>query len=142
MVPVTSEDKEKIDSLKENQILHCEAIKKRNIKFHRKFMALVSYAYDLFEPPDVEVNGTVITGTKDFNEFRKWLTVKAGYHDVIGYPDGSVRLRAKSISFAKMDEEQFSQLYSNCIDVILRYICATYSQEDLENSVANVMGYT
>lgn len=142
LLPVTSDDRDKVESLKENQILHCEATKKRNVKFHRKFMSLVSAAYDMFEPPEVEIKGRMIAGTKDFDEFRKWLIVKAGYYDIIGYPDGGVRLRAKSIAFSNMDEEQFSKLFSNCIDVVIRYICVNFTEKELQDLVDRIMGYT
>jgi hypothetical protein len=142
MLPLTMHDKECVDSLRNNQIINCKVTKKRNVKFHRKFYALLNYAYDLFEPPQVEINGNKIEGCKDFEEFRKWLIVKAGYYDVIGYPDGGVRLRAKSIKFSKMDDEEFSRLYSNCIDVVLKYICVQYSEQELENTLNQVMSYT
>lgn len=48
--------------------------------------------------------------------FRKWLTIEAGYFDVIQTPSG-VRKEAKSISFAGMSQEEFNAFYKACFDV-------------------------
>jgi len=142
LVPFTDQDKELIDSLPKNQLINCAVTKKRNIKFHRKFYSLLNYAYDLFEPPEIVANGRTFDGNKDFEEFRKWLIVKAGYFDVIGYPDDSVRVRAKSISFGKMEEEEFERVYNNCINVVIKYLCQNYTEEELKTVLDNVMSYT
>lgn len=49
-------------------------------------------------------------------EFRKCLTVEAGYYDVYETPAG-IRKEAKSISFAQMDQEAFNEFYRACFQV-------------------------
>jgi hypothetical protein len=47
----------------------------------------------------------------------------------------------KSISFAKMNETEFAELYSNVLDVILKNIPDTYTKIDIENAVDDVLGF-
>lgn len=59
---------------------------------------------------------------KSFEAFREWVTIQAGYYTEHVYPDGSSNRRAKSISFANMDEIEFSQLYKSVLNVLWNYI--------------------
>lgn len=59
---------------------------------------------------------------KSFEPFRDWVTIKAGYYTEHFYPDGSRNRCAKSISFAKMDEVEFQQLYKSVLNVLWNYI--------------------
>lgn len=56
------------------------------------------------------------TAQHSMEEFRKWLTVEAGYYDVYETPAG-IRKEAKSISFAQMDQEAFNEFYRACFQV-------------------------
>ena len=114
--------------------------KPRNIKYHRKFFALVNYAFDNWEMPVSQYKGIPIK--KNRERFRNDLTIMAGF----GYPvvniKGEVRYKAKSISFAKMDETEFEKLYSRFVDVILHKVLTNYKKHDLEHVVQQVLGFT
>ena len=51
------------------------------------------------------------TLAKDFESFREYVTVKAGFFQMVATPSG-LRKVPKSISFAKMDEVDFANLLS------------------------------
>ncbi|MBA3116223.1 DUF1367 family protein, partial [Salmonella enterica] len=72
-----------------------------------------------------------------------WVTVEAGYFDVVELPDGSIRKVAKSISFAKMDETEFQGLYKAAFDVLWRWILsrAFKNHEEAENVAMQLMDY-
>lgn len=53
---------------------------------------------------------------KDFDAFRAYVTVQAGFFDDIHTPAGPKRV-PKSISFAKMDQVQFDAFYRAILDV-------------------------
>lgn len=110
-----------------------KATKPRSGPFHRKFFALLGVFFDAWEPTE---------GAKDFEQFRQWCLIKIGHHDVIGYPDGSVRLRAKSISYGAIpDDDDFGRLiYSPTIDLALKFL-TTYSKEDLENRIDQIVSF-
>lgn len=56
-----------------------------------------------------------ITG-KCFESFRSWITVKAGYFEVIQTPAGP-RKQPKSISFAQCDDVDFNAFYRQVLNV-------------------------
>lgn len=110
--------------VKPGEVIQVDWSKPRNPAFHRKAFALFKLIYDALpestEP--VRVGGDLVIPMRDFDETRKWLTVKAGFYGVIGYPDGTVRVRAKSLSYSSMPEEEFALLYNNLITLAVQYI--------------------
>ena len=63
----------------------------------------------------------------------------AGHYDSFYRIDGTVRIEAKSISFAQMKEGDFDKFYSATIDAILKYILTNYQREDLEQVVEQLL---
>lgn len=96
-------------------------VQKRNYEFHKKFMGLVNMAFQNEEK------------YKNFDHYRKSLIIKAGFYTAYDM-DGWVHKEADSISFASMDELEFSDLYSKMIDVIIQEIGVT-SEEITANLV-------
>ncbi|MEY8709519.1 DUF1367 family protein [Mangrovibacter phragmitis] len=80
---------------------------------------------------------------KDFAAFREWVTIKAGYYTIHINPDGSRWLRAKSISFASMDETEFEGLYKSVLNVLWNYILYQKfkSQAEVENIAAQLLEF-
>jgi len=80
---------------------------------------------------------------KSFDAYREWVTIQAGYFTEHVYPDGSCNRRAKSISFANMDELEFQQLYKSSLNVLWNYILfrSFKSQEEVENVAAQLLEY-
>ncbi|WP_257293445.1 DUF1367 family protein [Endozoicomonas sp. YOMI1] len=124
LMPVSDDDQLFVQQLKTGQVIRAEFRKVRNPHFHRKFFALLKLGFDHFEPQPCRMAGTDqwFTPEKNFDEFRRWVTVKAGFYDVIGYPDGGVRVRARSLKFSSMSQEIFEQLYSAAMDVLLSFV--------------------
>lgn len=61
-------------------------------------------------------NGNAIV--KSFEAFRKWATMEAGFFDEFILPDNTRRREARSISFAKMNEAEFHELYKAVFNVL------------------------
>ncbi|WP_420010618.1 DUF1367 family protein [Tateyamaria sp.] len=111
----------------------------RNGKFHRKFFAMLNVAYDNHDWPDVQSQfGPVKTS---FEMFREYATVKAGHYEMDMTPRGDIRARAKSVSWAKMDDEEFQRLYSDVLDVILAEFLSNWTAGDMENAVNVMLGF-
>ena len=85
-----------------------------------------------------------ITITKSFEAFRAWVTIQSGHYTEYQMPDGSVRKEPRSISFAKMDDIEFSQLYKATIDVLWNYILfrSFPDQQTAENAASQLLDYT
>ena len=111
----------------------------RNAHFHRKFFAMLNAAYANHEWPDVQSQfGPVKTS---FEMFREYVTVKAGFYEMDMTPQGTIRARAKSIKFAKMDDEEFARLYSAVLDVILAEFLTNWTEGDMEHAVHVMLGF-
>ena len=112
----------------------------RNYRFLKKYMALMNIGYDAFDPEIVEHKGHVVA--KNFDRFRKDITILAGYFTYTSDINGNVKAAAKSISFGKMEEEDFNKLYSKTIDVLLAKVLGNYTKDDLERVVEQVLNFT
>lgn len=97
------------------------------IDFGREFMRLERE----------ERRKTIESIEKAFEPFRKWLIVEAGYFDETHVPTGIVK-EAKSISFAKMDDMEFSQLYKAVFDVCWRFVLSRFFSGEAEAEEAAV----
>jgi hypothetical protein len=89
--------------------------------------------------PEAEYKGRVVE--KNMDRFREEVTILAGYYDVVASLGGSVRLKAKSIAFANMEEDEFERLYSAVINVILQKVLTTWTREDLDDVVDQVLRF-
>lgn len=80
---------------------------------------------------------------KNFESFREWATIQAGFYDEYTMPDGSRRKIAKSISFASMDDSQFNGVYQSVLNVLWNYILRRKfsSPDEIENAAAQLMSF-
>ena len=127
LVPSLPVDVEKLRQWKNGEILQVEITKPRNIKFHRKYFALLNIAFDNQDRYD------------NFEAFRQEVIMRAGYFKTHIHLSGKQSFSAASISFAKMDEFQFEDLFHKSIDVIINYFMPKASEEDIKKMVeANI----
>lgn len=94
---------------------------KRNIRFHRKYFALLNL---VFQNQEIYNN---------LDDLRKDLTIAAGFHRERLNIHGEIILEAESINFASMDDIKFSELYSRTIDQIVKYF--NFDRQDIINEV-------
>lgn len=59
---------------------------------------------------------------KSFEAYRKWVIIEAGFYDEFALPDNTIRREARSISFAKMEEGEFRELYKAVFNVLWNHI--------------------
>lgn len=122
LMPLDDTDKEKINKIPFDTPLEFDVKVPRNIKFHRKFFAMLNLA---FENQDE---------FKNFKIFREAVIIGAGFFDKVQRLHGEEILIAKSISFSNMDNEQFEGLYTACIDTIIDYF--HFTKKDFESELA------
>ena len=111
----------------------------RNYRFLKKYMALMNIGYDAFEPEIAEYKGQIVE--KNFDRFRHDITILAGYFTFTSDINGDPKAIAKSISFGNMSEDEFSELYSKTIDVLLRKVLTNYSKDDLDHVVEQIVRF-
>ena len=112
LVPASEGDRKMLFKISPGEPVELKYRRARNYLFHKKFFALMHFAFDYWEP-DFE---------KSFDRFRKDITILAGYYEESRRLNGEVRVEAQSIAFDKMPEEEFESLYTKCIDVIVTKI--------------------
>jgi hypothetical protein len=139
LVPVDPQAIEYVSKLKLGAGITATVKKHNNLKFHRKMFALFNVAYDAWEPGIKEHRGMQVQ--KNFERFRKDLTIAAGYYDVVVNLKGEVRAEPKSLNFSRMEQAEREKLYSAVIDVVLAKILTNYTRSDLDRVVEEVLRF-
>jgi len=103
----------------------------RNYNLHKKWFALVQYGFECWEPPQDAPE-------KNFERFRKEITMLAGYAVEVPSIKGGSRWEAQSISFAKMDQETFDHLYDKTISALLKFVMKNYTRADIDRVMAEI----
>ncbi|EKO3894346.1 DUF1367 family protein [Vibrio metschnikovii] len=139
--PLGSDDSELMRKIPLGSVIEAEFSKKRNPLFHRKFFALLNTGYEYWNPPEADWRG--FKAVKNFDVFREQVTILAGFREVTYNLDGSVKVKAKSISFASMDDNEFEKVYSQVLDVVWNKIMSTVfdDKREFENAVNQLMNF-
>jgi hypothetical protein len=103
------------------ETLELENTIKRNVLFHRKFFAMINLT---FHNQDI---------TKNENDFREAVTIAAGFYHYQKQIDMTEIKRADSISFSKMDDISFENVYNKVFDVCLKILGC--KSEELESEL-------
>lgn len=140
LVPVDSGQLELLEQLQPNAEYKATFTRPRNARFHRKWFALAKVAFEAWDAPTVEYKGIVVQ--KNFDRFRKDLTVMAGFAEPVFNVKGELRLEPLSLRFDQMSEEDFSLLYNKTIDVVLGKILSNYTRKDLDYQVERILQFS
>jgi len=122
-VPAYDSDYEKSKKHKEGEFYEIEIKQPRNIKFHNKYFALLNLVFENQE------NYTNI------DDLRREITIDIGYYHEYVTIHGEIKKQAKSISFANMDDFEFSELYGKTINEILANYLTGNTREEIENEI-------
>jgi hypothetical protein len=129
LVPMGDDDYDEKKKLKLGETYSVEVKVVRNLDFHRKYFALISYAWEFLNEQE-----TAAFRTKD--GFRKSVEIAAGHYE----PQYDLTTRSyihapKSISFGKMDNAAFSDLYRRVKDVIFSIIGDRVNEDEFEHLI-------
>lgn len=131
LVPIYDEGFDEKKKLKIGEIYEAEIRLQRNIRFHRKFMALLNCAWAYL--PEATQGGF-----RTIENFRKYLTVAAGFCDVFYSPTyGQWVEIPKSLSFDKMDDAEFQKLYESVRNIIDSILANYVSPEEFSKHLLN-----
>lgn len=128
LIPLSVQDHENLTRIKDGDIIYVEYKKPRNPQFHNKFMSLIRTVYDNSEQYE-SVEALL-------NVFK----VELGYYDTMWWRKMEIRV-PRSISFAKMDELEFSELYDKAVTMALHRFLPTVSKDELEEYVNKIARY-
>jgi len=109
--PAFDEDLESFKKLPKDGYFEIKYTKKRNVRFHRKFFALLKIAYE--NQSDYRL----------MEDLRRDLIITSGHYDeVVNFMTGEVYKIAKSISFSNMEETEFNLIYNDVKEVIIKWL--------------------
>jgi hypothetical protein len=131
--------KSRLNNLEAGELCSIDAKLPRNGKYHRRFFAMLNIGYEAWEPArkNKQYKGKAVQ--KNFDRFRSDVLILAGYYEQTFSLDGKLKLEAKSISFANMDQPQFEEVYNACLDVLLQDVLSTYAGREEVNDVVDKM---
>ena len=135
LAPYDPDSESWYNKLKIGNVVHSDFRKYRHPIFHRKYFALLNIGFENWEPG--EINSKYGVPEKNFERFRKDIAILAGYFDLVIRLDGTSRPEAQSISFAKMDESEFQDLYSKTIDILIKNVYGSSLDADGLNSIVD-----
>jgi hypothetical protein len=128
--PVDDTEYEKTTKFKTGEQYQVEIKLTRNPKFHKKVFVFFNFCFSYW------------SGVKSFmdesaqkDEFRKQLTILAGYYNECYNLQGNLIIRAESLSFGSMSEERFREVYSALINTALVHIFADCRDANIENQL-------
>lgn len=139
LYPAEPESEGIVSTLKEGALVNAKIVRSRNLQFHRKFFALLNHGFEAWNPEPITYRGQV--ARRNFDEFRRDVTIIAGYYTVEHGLDGKPKIRPKSISFGSMGDDEFEKLYSACLNVILESVLTNYTREDLDQVVDQILAF-
>lgn len=141
LVPFDEGAAELIRKCKTGQLLHSDFKRVRNYQFHKKYFALIKFAFDQWEPAgELQYKGMPVQ--KNLKRFRKDIAILSGFFETTVNLKGEIRLEAKSISFSQMDEYEFEELYQATISIVLAKVLKTYTRADLDRVVDQLLAFT
>lgn len=132
LIPMYDSDYEEKRKLKVGKEYQVEIKEARNLKFHRKYFALINCAWEY-------QNEQIRAFFHESKEvFRKTVEVQAGWCEKVY----NLSLRSwtevpKSISFGSMSADEFNDLYERVKDVLWSVFLKNVSKEEFENNLIN-----
>lgn len=119
--------------------------KPRSSPYHRKFFALLKFAFDYWEPADAEapVQFRGMTPEKDFDRFREEVTILCGFYRPVWNVRGELRLEALSIAFSEMEPAEFDRLYQAAIGVLMQLVMRSkgFTPAQLDSAVDEILRF-
>lgn len=132
LVPLLDEDYELKKRLKLGVTYQVEVRELRNYEFHKKYFKMVRCAWEILNEKQRAFFG------ENIEPFRKSAEVAAGWFDLAFSMEHKSWIQIpKSISFEKMDAEQFDELYNKVKDVFLNTYLQKIGDKEFEYFLNN-----
>lgn len=120
--PASESDADAMRHIKSGAIVEVNIDLSINQLLHRKIFKLLSFCFKHWT-----CHNENMSQKKQFDEFRKLMTIKAGFYSERHYSDGAVSVTADSLSFNSGTD--FSELYSSLLNVAMSEIFVNVNEE-------------
>ena len=129
-----NDDYDNLCGIPKGKVVRAKIVVPRNPKLHRKFFALIRAAWDCL----TEEQRTNLRSTESF---REQLLITSGFTTPIYDVNGNIfQEKARSISFANMDEAEFNDVYNRVLDTILTILTMNGISEQQFNIILQNYG--
>lgn len=126
-----------LDELKqfENGGLYEIEIKKvNNPALHRKLFSFFKFCFQHYKAENTEIE--FLNERKQFNHFRKRLTILAGFfEEYIDFDTGEIHKEAQSLKFDEMDNVERSECLSAVINAAIKHVFNNTTDENIINQL-------
>lgn len=131
LAPLDDNEAETLQGFKNGEQYEVEIKRYRNPAFHRKVFAFFKFCFEHWAVDKTEWK--YFDERKQFDTFRKHLTVLAGFKEISYTLDGSFRVEAQSLSYGNMEQDEFEQCYSALINAALKHVFDNTTDENVIN---------
>jgi len=124
--PIDERSFEELRKIKDGRTFICEIKRPRNLKHHRKYWALINLISD-------NLDGVTPEGLSSAVKMMigHVVTVQFGDKSIL-YPD--------SISFDKMNQDQFNDFYERAVKAICELVIPGLTEESVKNEIFEILG--
>lgn len=131
--PIDEAGEEVLRHLKTGDLVKVDVKRPRNVKFFRMFWVMMTLVHRNLSDELADEYPTVETLVAAFK-------ISTGHRDVVALPTGQKVYIPKSISWAKMTEDEFSQFYDRCADIIAKHYLPGVTSDNLKAEVESLIG--
>lgn len=127
LVPAEPQSDEVVAGIKDGEVVSCNIKRPRNINHHRLFFALMNEVY-LNQSRYATMDHMLIA-----------IKVAIGHYDEQNV-NGRAVVIPRSISFAKMDQNEFRNFYDKVVEMVVTKLLPNTTKEDLERRIMDIIG--
>ena len=128
--PVDESGEVALYSLGQGEVIEVEFRRKRNMKHHRLFWALMSLVWDQLDHTEYPTVETLVTRVK----------VATGHRDEYEFDNGLVAFVPRSIAFHAMDQAEFERFFEIVCDWVAANVLPGVSQAELLEEIEVMIG--
>lgn len=125
---------DKLKRFENGGLYEVEFKKTNNPKLHRKLFAFFKFCFEHYSSENSEVE--CADEAKQFNHFRKRLTILAGFFDeFINFDTGEIHREAQSLKWDEMDDIERGECLSAVINAAIKYVFNDTKDENVLNQL-------
>ncbi len=142
LLPASDEELEKLSRFKTGETIKGSFTVMRNSAFHRKAFSLLQLCYEKFCDTVGHLEYKGVPAKPSFDTYREQFVILAGHYDVTFNIRGEIKLKAKSLSFAKCKQDEFEKIYSDLINCALKHVYnQSMTEQELRDLVEQILRY-
>lgn len=118
--PAFEHDLPRLTKFKNGEVYTADIKLTRNPAFHKKMFAFFGFCFAHWAAENAGYECSDEYTQKE--EFRKNLTILAGFFDVVTTIRGETKVRAKSLAYGNMEPDEFERCYSAMINAAIKHL--------------------